>query len=167
MRQPMNWRSRAFMSWSWAATWTAVERRLPKYGQRVGKPILSRPIFATLRATRAVAKKAVALGGGHVDILINNAGIFPFGATHEMSVESFDEVYALNVKAPFFLVACGATVMSAPGTWRTSNRFKRMSALGGEAAPRHTILGAGKLSNEKPRDRPGGSRTSTANRSQM
>jgi len=48
---------------------------------------------------RAVARKAVELGNGHVDILINNAGVFPFGATHEMSEESFDDVYALNVKA--------------------------------------------------------------------
>jgi NAD(P)-dependent dehydrogenase (short-subunit alcohol dehydrogenase family) len=56
-------------------------------------------------SARAVARKAVELGDGHVDILINNAGIFPFGATHETSEESFDVVYALNVKAPYFLVA--------------------------------------------------------------
>ena len=54
---------------------------------------------------RWVARKAVELGNGHVDILINNAGIFPFGPTHETTEESFDEVYALNVKAPYFLVA--------------------------------------------------------------
>src|SRR5213595_3903586 len=47
-------------------------------------------------SARAVARKAVELGGGHVDILINNAGIFPFGPTHEMSEELFDDVYALN-----------------------------------------------------------------------
>src|SRR5690349_13962011 len=32
---------------------------------------------------REVAKRAVELGNGHVDILINNAGVFPFGPTHE------------------------------------------------------------------------------------
>jgi NAD(P)-dependent dehydrogenase (short-subunit alcohol dehydrogenase family) len=37
-----------------------------------------------------------------VDILINNAGVFPFGPTHETSEASFDDVYALNVKAPYF-----------------------------------------------------------------
>ena len=46
-------------------------------------------------SARAVARKAVELGDGHVDILINNAGVFPFGATHEMSEESFDDVDAL------------------------------------------------------------------------
>ncbi len=66
-------------------------------------------------SARAVAKKAIELGGGHVDILINNAGIFPFGATHEMSEESFDEVYALNVKAPYFLVAELAPLMAQRG----------------------------------------------------
>src|SRR6201988_469426 len=66
-------------------------------------------------SARAVARKAVELGGGHVDILINNAGIFPFGATHEMSEESFDDVYALNVKAPYFLVAELAPLMARRG----------------------------------------------------
>ena len=66
-------------------------------------------------SARAVARKAVELGGGHVDILINNAGIFPFGPTHEMSEESFDDVYALNVKAPYFLVAELAPFMAQRG----------------------------------------------------
>src|SRR5712691_4845117 len=66
-------------------------------------------------SARAVAKKAVELGRGHVDILINNAGVFPFGPTHEMSEESFDDVYALNVKAPFFLVAELAPLMAEHG----------------------------------------------------
>jgi len=66
-------------------------------------------------SARAVAKKAVALGGGHVDILINNAGVFPFGATHEMSEKTFDDVYALNVKAPYFLVAELAPLMAQRG----------------------------------------------------
>src|SRR5246500_3758837 len=56
-------------------------------------------------SAREVAKRAIELGDGHVDILINNAGIFPFGPTHEMTEEQFDQVYSLNVKAPYFLVA--------------------------------------------------------------
>src|ERR1700751_5801794 len=56
-------------------------------------------------SARDVAKRAIELGDGHVDILINNAGIYPFGPTHETSEELFDRVYALNVKVPYFLVA--------------------------------------------------------------
>src|SRR5256885_14565462 len=56
-------------------------------------------------SAREVARRAVELGGGHVDILINNAGIFLFGLMHEMTEEAFDSVYSLNVKVPYFLVA--------------------------------------------------------------
>ncbi len=48
-------------------------------------------------SAREVARRAVELGNGHVDILINNAGIFPFGPTHEMTEEMFDSVYSINV----------------------------------------------------------------------
>src|SRR5579864_6765874 len=58
-------------------------------------------------SAREVAQKAVELGNQRVDILINNAGIYPFGPTHEMSEEQFDRVFSLNVKAPYFLVADG------------------------------------------------------------
>lgn len=34
-------------------------------------------------SAREVAKRAIEIGNGHVDILINNAGIYPFGPTHE------------------------------------------------------------------------------------
>ena len=51
-----------------------------------------------------MAGRAVELGNGHVDILINNAGIFPFGPTHETTEETFDRVYSLNVKVPNSLI---------------------------------------------------------------
>ena len=41
--------------------------------------------------------------------------MFPFGLTHETSEESFDDVYALNVKAPYFLVAELAPLMAQRG----------------------------------------------------
>ena len=62
-----------------------------------------------------MARRAVELGGGHVDILINNAGIYPFGPTHETTEEMFERVYALNVKAPYFLVAELAPLMAKKG----------------------------------------------------
>ena len=64
---------------------------------------------------RFLAQRATELGGGHVDILINNAGVFPFGATHDMVEEDFDTVFAVNVKAPFFLVGELAPAMAKRG----------------------------------------------------
>ena len=66
-------------------------------------------------SAREVARSAVEFGNGHVDILINNAGIFPFGPTEKTTEEEFDKVYALNVKAPYFLVAELAPLMAKRG----------------------------------------------------
>src|SRR5881409_2927946 len=66
-------------------------------------------------SAREVARRAVELGNGHVDILINNAGVFPFGPTHETTEEVFDSVYSLNVKVPYFLVAELAPLMAKKG----------------------------------------------------
>ena len=66
-------------------------------------------------SARQVARRAVELGNGHVDILINNAGVYPFGPTHETTEETFDKVYSLNVKVPYFLVAELAPLMAKRG----------------------------------------------------
>src|SRR5436853_4858514 len=66
-------------------------------------------------SARDVARRAVELGDGHVDILINNAGIYPFGPTHETTEEMFENVYALNVKAPYFLVVELGPLMAKKG----------------------------------------------------
>jgi len=66
-------------------------------------------------SAREVARRAVEVGNGHVDILINNAGIFPFGPTHETTEEVFESVYSLNVKVPYFLVAELAPLMAKRG----------------------------------------------------
>jgi NAD(P)-dependent dehydrogenase (short-subunit alcohol dehydrogenase family) len=77
-------------------------------------------------SAREVAKKAIELGNGHIDILINNAGIYPFGPTHEMTEEMFERVYSLNVKAPYFLVAELAPLMAKRGKGAIVNRRWRL-----------------------------------------
>ena len=77
-----------------------------------GKADFIRSDLRDASSAREVARRAVELGSGHVDILINNAGIFPFGPTHETTEEVFDIVYSLNVKAPYFLVAELAPLMA-------------------------------------------------------
>ena len=66
-------------------------------------------------SARQLARSAIELGSGHVDILINSAGIFPFGPTDKTTEEEFDRVYSLNVKAPYFLVAELAPLMAKKG----------------------------------------------------
>ena len=42
-------------------------------------------------SAREVARRAIELGNGQIDILINNAGIYPFGLTHETSEDTRTE----------------------------------------------------------------------------
>ncbi|MEU0254191.1 SDR family oxidoreductase [Streptomyces sp. NPDC006184] len=45
--------------------------------------------------------------GTELDILVNNAGITPRGHMEETTPELFDEAFAVNVRAPFFLTQGG------------------------------------------------------------
>jgi len=59
--------------------------------------------------------RALAARASEVDILVNNAGVFPAGPTHELPESAFDETFAVNVKAPFYLTAAIAPQMAARG----------------------------------------------------
>jgi NAD(P)-dependent dehydrogenase (short-subunit alcohol dehydrogenase family) len=90
---------------------------------------------------REVARRAVELADGHVDILINNAGIYPFGPTHEMTEEAFDRVFSLNVKAPYFLVAELAPLMAKRGKGAIVNLSTMAADYG---APGMSLYGSSK-----------------------
>lgn len=92
-------------------------------------------------SAREVAEKAIQLGQGHVDILINNAGIYPFGPTHEMTEEQFDQVFSLNVKAAYFLVAELAPLMAGRGKGAIVNLSTMAADYG---APGMSLYGASK-----------------------
>ncbi|WP_329100737.1 SDR family oxidoreductase [Micromonospora sp. NBC_01699] len=44
------------------------------------------------------------LSGGQFDILVNNAAAAPAGSIDDTTPEQFDHLFAVNVKAPYFLV---------------------------------------------------------------
>jgi NAD(P)-dependent dehydrogenase (short-subunit alcohol dehydrogenase family) len=65
-------------------------------------------------STRNLARRSLEIAG-HVDILVNNAGVYPFGSTAEVSLDTFQDVYAINVRAPFILVGELAPKMAERG----------------------------------------------------
>jgi NAD(P)-dependent dehydrogenase (short-subunit alcohol dehydrogenase family) len=73
----------------------------------------------------ALARTATEVLGGRVDILVNNAGIYPPTTTATTDGDTFDLVYGVNVKAPFFLtravvpgmIAAGGGVVLNLGSW--------------------------------------------------
>jgi NAD(P)-dependent dehydrogenase (short-subunit alcohol dehydrogenase family) len=85
-----------------------------------------------VRADLATADdvRALAAGAADVDILVNNAGVFPGGLTHELPEETFDETFAVNVKAPFLLTAALAPQMVARGAGTIINVTTMVAEFG-------------------------------------
>jgi NAD(P)-dependent dehydrogenase (short-subunit alcohol dehydrogenase family) len=84
----------------------------------------------TVRASRELATAAQEAFGAPVEILVNNAGIFPPATTLTVDEEMFDAVYAVNVKAPFFLTAALAPEMRAHDSGSIINLGSWVARLG-------------------------------------
>jgi NAD(P)-dependent dehydrogenase (short-subunit alcohol dehydrogenase family) len=81
-------------------------------------------------ASRALAAEATRALGGQIDILVNNAGIYPAATTVATDEATFDEVYAVNVKAPYFLTAAIAPAMVERGNGAIINLGSWIARLG-------------------------------------
>jgi NAD(P)-dependent dehydrogenase (short-subunit alcohol dehydrogenase family) len=80
-------------------------------------------------SARSLAARARELGG-QVDVLVNNAGIFPTGPTPDTAEADFDRVYTTNVKVPFYLVAELAPEMARRGHGAIVNVSTMVAARG-------------------------------------
>ncbi|SDU93738.1 Short-chain dehydrogenase [Microlunatus sagamiharensis] len=81
-------------------------------------------------SARALADRATELGDGHVDVLVNCAGIFPFGPTAQTTPEDVERVLAVNVTAPYFLVAALAPAMADRGQGAVVNVTTMVAEFG-------------------------------------
>ena len=81
-------------------------------------------------ASQALAELATRVLGGRIDVLVNNAGIYPGSTTATTDEKTFDEVYAVNVKAPFFLTATVAPAMVTAGGGAIINLGSWIARLG-------------------------------------
>jgi NAD(P)-dependent dehydrogenase (short-subunit alcohol dehydrogenase family) len=80
--------------------------------------------------SRALAAAATEALGGRIDILVNNAGVYPGGPTAEMDEATYDLIYDVNVKAPFFLTAAIAPAMAERGDGAIINLGSWIARLG-------------------------------------
>src|ERR1700693_3312029 len=60
--------------------------------------------LAAADGAHKLAKQARAIVGDRLDILLANAGISKAATIEETTVEDFDRLFAVNVRAPYFLV---------------------------------------------------------------
>jgi NAD(P)-dependent dehydrogenase (short-subunit alcohol dehydrogenase family) len=107
----------------------AAAEELGRHGAEVivhGRdPVRGSLVVATIRAEGGTARfmaadlsdpsQLVDLAGrvGAVDVLVNNAGFSWFGPSAELDAGTFDRLFAVNVRAPYFLVAALAPKMAA------------------------------------------------------
>jgi NAD(P)-dependent dehydrogenase (short-subunit alcohol dehydrogenase family) len=89
-----------------------------------------------------LATEATRVLGGRVDILVNNAGVFPRSTTATTDEATFDEVYAINVKAPYFLTAVIAPAMIQAGGGVIINLGSWIARLGVASALYSSTKGA-------------------------
>ncbi|WP_089950231.1 SDR family NAD(P)-dependent oxidoreductase [Lentzea xinjiangensis] len=52
---------------------------------------------------------------GDVDVLVNNAAIFPFSPTPDQPVETYDKIFDVNVRGAYFLTSALVPAMVAKG----------------------------------------------------
>ncbi|WP_210497056.1 SDR family oxidoreductase [Microvirga antarctica] len=87
--------------------------------------------LADVEQARSVAKRADAVFG-RLDILVNAAGMTDRGTIFDTSPELFDRMFAVNVRAPFFLMQEAATIMRRERIEGAMVNILSMSAHGGQ-----------------------------------
>ena len=129
------------MFWWWGAMPRPGKRQSAKFARQEARRNLILADLQDAASAHTAVKKAIELGNGHVDILINNVGIYPFGPTHEMTEEQFDRVFSINVKVPYFLVAELAPLMAERGKGAIVNLSTMAADYG---APGMSLYGSSK-----------------------
>jgi NAD(P)-dependent dehydrogenase (short-subunit alcohol dehydrogenase family) len=67
---------------------------------------------------------------GDIDVLVNNAGFSAWGPTADLDIATFDDMFAANVRAPFYLVAAFAPGMAVRGKGSIINISSMAGRLG-------------------------------------
>ena len=93
---------------------TAAEAAVQRLGGDPARVAWMQADVAAPEAGATMVARAVETFGG-LDVLVNNAGIFPFATTLEMTPELFDRVIAVNLKGTVFAAQAAARRMIEQG----------------------------------------------------
>ncbi len=100
------------------------------------------PGDVALSATPARLVDATVAAFGKIDIMVNNAGVFPRVAFFEMTEKDWDFVHSINLKAGFFCAQWAARSMIGAGTAGTIINLASSAIFG--ASPRGVHYSASK-----------------------
>jgi acetoin reductase-like protein len=98
-----------------------------------GGSALAFGIDVTDQASIDAMVEAVAQDAGSIDILVNGAGIFDMAPLLEITPESYDQVFAVNVKGLLFALQAVARQMVAQGRGGKIINFASQAGRRGEA----------------------------------
>ncbi len=104
-----------------------VDRIAAAGGRAHAVPVDLAGTYADLRSFAAAATTAL---GGSVDVLVNNAGIYPVSATEALADGDLDAMLAVNVRAPHVLVGALAPSMADRGSGSVVNVGSWMARVG-------------------------------------
>jgi NAD(P)-dependent dehydrogenase (short-subunit alcohol dehydrogenase family) len=91
---------------------------------------------------RAFAATAVEVLGGRLDLLVNNAGVYPSPATVDLSDDELDAMLAVNVRAPYVLAAALLPAMANRGSGAVVNIGSWMAQVGSPFGAMYTATKA-------------------------
>jgi NAD(P)-dependent dehydrogenase (short-subunit alcohol dehydrogenase family) len=86
--------------------------------------------FVAADLTDLEALNRLAAAAGDVDVLVNNAGFSWFGPTADMPADTFDAIFAANVRSTYYLTAALAPKMAARGTGNVINLGSMVGQIG-------------------------------------
>jgi len=107
----------------------AVAERLTQRGCRTEYVKADLGVLEDCRKVVAAADAAF----GRVDVLVNVAGLTDRGTIWDTSPELFDRMFAVNVRAPFFLMQDSLKIMRREGIRGSVVNILSMSAHGGQS----------------------------------
>ncbi len=81
----------------------------------IGSRAYAVPLDVTSQSSIEEAVKAVELKAGGIDILVNNAALFDMAPLTEITRESYDKLFAINVAGVLFTMQAAARSMIAQG----------------------------------------------------
>lgn len=108
-------------------------------GRAVAVPVDLAGPAAELRTFATEATDAL---GGRVDLLVNNAGIYPVSSTEALADADLDALLAVNVRAPHVLVGALAPAMAQRGDGAVVNIGSWMARVGSPFGAMYTATKA-------------------------
>jgi acetoin reductase-like protein len=110
-----------------------LEKEIQETAQAIGRGAIPVRVDVTSRASiDAMVEKAVAEAGG-IDILVNGAAIFDMAPLLDITEESYDRQFAVNVKGLLFTLQAVARQMVAQGRGGKIINFSSQAGRRGEA----------------------------------